>query len=150
MPAAEHTQKLLIGLWLKALEPFEDAEVEAVAMPILTDGRFALKPGDVVAPLQAKRLGLPSWDVAYAEVRDAILAQCGKLRDMPDSPAKRVGMIMRNAILNVGADNAGTIQAQFRDAYENACATWKDEQRQPGGLLAIDGPSKLRLVGGTS
>lgn len=131
----EEELTLASAVWSEALAPFADSDVIAMARRKLAKSTFPLKPADIVVPLAKEQLGILPWEEAFRIVKFAVQAQCGELARMSDGPAKRVGMAMRNTILNCSSENSTAVAAQFRDAYEAACERIIDDATAPGAPM---------------
>lgn len=145
VPLEKDAREILVKLWMRALAPFTDPEVEPVVMSAFESSSYPLKPADVVPELSKRKLSLLPWEEAFTEVRSRVLRRDESA--LPDGPMKDVAKSLRTAILDRKVDEPITIlQAQFRDCYSAACSRWIDKQRSEGGVLAIEVGGALKLA----
>ena len=145
-PADITAAHVVAKFWMQALAPFEDAEVEPIATRALESSTFPLKPADIVPKLACARLGVIPWEEAYAEVCDLIDMRDGSFRRSPDSPQKRVADRMLSALQARTGEGSHALRAQFRDAYHAEVERMIDEEREPGGVLAIGSSNGVKAI----
>lgn len=144
-PADITAAHVVAKFWMQALAPFEDAEVEPIATRALESSTFPLKPADVVPKLAINRLGVVPWEEAFPLARQAALRR--EIHELPEGPIQDVARSMREAFLNRKVDDPLTIlQAQFRDSYNAAVSRLIDEERKPGGMLAIGSANGVKAI----
>lgn len=147
VPSDQDMRIVLRRFWLSALAPFDDSEVEPVAMAALHSSPYPLKPADLVPKLTNSKLGILPWEEAFAEVCELIDMRDGSFRRSQESPQKRVADRMLSAFQNRSADTAVALRAQFRDAYHAEVEALIEDERQFGQLAlpatqtAIEGGS---------
>lgn len=137
---------VVMSVWRDELAPFTDAEVLAAGKKAMGRATSPLKPADIVPKLACARLGVIPWEEAYAEVCDLIDMRDGSFRRSPDSPQKRVADRMLSALQARTGEGSHALRAQFRDAYHAEVERMIDEEREPGGVLAIGAANAVKAI----
>lgn len=166
VPADAEMRGILRAFWLDALAPFYDSEVEPVARAALQSSPYPLKPADIVPRLTAARLGLPSWEAAFSAFLELSKTTLDPPGQVPEAVTRWGGeraWRTRYAVAQhphpvfraVAAEfvrplcedvtDIGIVRAQFRDAYLAACERYVEDQRNPGGLLALPAASRVAI-----
>lgn len=113
------TLQLIMATWAHNLKGFDPEVIVTATATAIGEHEFP-ELHNVAATCRAMT-GDDGWLAKFDEVLSLLKKRDGSLIRAPDSPERTVALAMKGALDEIGPNNRTTLQAQFRDAYNDEC-----------------------------